>query len=235
MIKYTRYTSCDINQTNQKDISMSITKISTSDRMTDLKNRILISTGVGAVAGGIYSSTKQNWLYKGLPSDAFVRETSREIRKTMNSEDLKESAKISKFLKAAIDPETNVETLRPQILDSAELSAAIKATPEETVEDAIKRVYSQPKDKVRQDLIGLQFKTKADKISGRNTVMKMLNDNFDASKKTLAKNPETSDSMFGLIKKTAGRIQAKAIAKGAAIAGLATGALCLILSDVPED
>ncbi|MCR5265959.1 MAG: hypothetical protein K6E29_05135 [Cyanobacteria bacterium RUI128] len=214
---------------------MSITKISTSDRMADLKNRILLSTGVGAVAGGIYSAIRPNWLYKGLPSDTFVKETSREIRKTMNSEDLKESAKISKFLKAAIDPETNVEELRPQILDSKELSEAIKASHEETVEDAIKRVYSQPKDKVRQDLIDIQFKTKADKISGRTTVLKMLNDNFDASKKTLVKHSETSDNMFALIKKTAGKIQAKAIAKGAAIAGCAAGALCLILSDVPED
>ena len=203
---------------------MSITRVSTSDKMADLRNRILISTGVGAVAGGIYSSTRQNWLYKGLPSDTFVKEASREIRKTMNSEDLKESAKINNFLKAAIDPETNVETLRPNILDSKELSEAIKQSPDEKVENAITRVFSQPKDKIRQDLVELQFRTKADKISGRNTVLKLLNDNFDAAGKKLVKNSETSEDMFSMIKKTAGKIQAKAIAKGAAIAGCAAGA-----------
>ena len=213
---------------------MSITKISASDMMTDLKNRILVSTGVGAVAGAVYSANQKNWLYKGLPSDTFVRETSRELRKTMNSDDLKESAKISKFVKAAIDPETNVESLRPMVLDSKELSEAIKQSPDEHIHDALKRVFTQPKDKVRQDLVELQYKTKADKVAGRNTVLKLINDNFDASKKSLVKNENTSESMFNIIKKTADKIQTKAVAKGAAIVGCTAGALALILSDVPE-
>ena len=213
---------------------MSITKISASDKMTDLKNRILVSTGVGAIAGGIYTANRKNWLYKGLPSDTFVKETSREIRKTMNSEDLKESAKINKFLKAAIEPETNVETLRPLIENSKELSEAIKKSPEESVQEAISRVYAQPQDKIRQDLIKLQYKTKADKIAGRTSVLRLLNNNFDASKKTLVKSENTSESMFNIIKKTASKIQTKAVAKGAAIVGCTAGALALILSDVPD-
>lgn len=213
---------------------MSITKISASDKMTDLKNRILVSTGVGAIAGGIYTANRKNWLYKGLPSDTFVKETSREVRKTMSSEDLKESAKINKFLKAAIEPETNVETLRPMIENSKELSEAIKKSPEESVQDALSRVYSQPQDKIRQDLIKLQYKTKADKIAGRTSVLRLLNNNFDASKKALVKSENTSESMFNIIKKTASKIQTKAVAKGAAIVGCTAGALALILSDVPD-
>ena len=213
---------------------MSITKISASDKMTDLKNRILVSTGVGAIAGGIYTANRKNWLYKGLPSDTFVKETSREVRKTMSSEDLKESAKINKFLKAAIEPETNVETLRPMIENSKELSEAIKKSPEESVQDALSRVYSQPQDKIRQDLIKLQYKTKSDKIAGRTSVLRLLNNNYDASKKALVKSENTSESMFNIIKKTASKIQTKAVAKGAAIVGCTAGALALILSDVPD-
>ena len=62
---------------------MSIDRVSSSDARTEFKNKLLCSTAAGALIGGGYKATRQNWIYKGLPSDTFVRETSRNFRKDM--------------------------------------------------------------------------------------------------------------------------------------------------------
>lgn len=214
---------------------MSIREVSSTDTRNNFQHKLLTSTIAGALAGGGYKATHKNWIYKGLPSDTFVREVGSNLRKNMTSDELKESAKISKFLSNVVDPEVKMETLKPQILDSKELSEAIKATPDETVEQAINRVFAQPKDKAKQDLLDLQFKTKADKKSGRNTAIKLINDNFDAKERKLVKNSETSDKVFDMIKSTARRIQAKAVVATALVTGIAAGALYIVASDVPKD
>ena len=214
---------------------MSINRVSETDARRDFKNKLLGSTIAGAIAGSGYKATQRAWIYKGLPSDTFVREVSRNLRKDMTSDELKESAKISKFLSNVVDPEVKVETLKPQILDSKELSEAIKATPDESVEDAINRVYAQPKGKIKQDLIDLQFKTKSDKKCGRNTALKLINDNFDAKERKLVKNPETTEKIFEMIKATSNKIQTKAVAITGLITGIAAGALYMVSSDVPGE
>lgn len=213
---------------------MSVDRISATKTNVDFKQRILGATAAGAVAGGAYSSTKHNWIYKGLPSDSFVKEAGTALRETMTSDDLKESAKINRFLGDVVNPEIDVETLKPQIRESEELSAAIKAHPAETTEEAIARVFSKPKEEIKQTLIDLQLKTKADKKCGSNTARQLLNKNFDAAKKKLVKHSETSDEVFTLIKSAARKIQLKTIGVTAGLVGLATGAAALILSDVPD-
>lgn len=213
---------------------MSIKRVSTTDNQPNLLNRVAFATAAGAVGGGVYTATRKNWIHKGLPSDTFVRDVSRNLRKGLNSDELKESAKINKFLGDVVDPEINVQTLKPQIRDSKELSEAIKANPAEDLEQAIERVFSQPQDKIKQDLLDLQYKTKIDKVASRNTALKLVNDNFDASARKLSKNPNTSENLFEMIKTTAKKIQTKTIITGATLAGIAVGAMALILSEIPE-
>ncbi len=215
---------------------MSVNRVGSSNNdMSDFRNKILGSTAIGALAGGVYSATKTNWIYKGLPSDQFVRNVSTNLRKDMTSDELKESAKISKFLSDVVKPETDLETLKPQIRDSKELSEAIKSAPEEELEDAITRVFSQPKDKVKQDLTRLQFKTKSNKKINSTTALKLINDNFDASNKKLVKNPETSEKVFNMIKSTANKIQAKSVAVASVLSGAVVGALALVVTKVPGE
>lgn len=214
---------------------MSIQKVGSNDPMTDFRNKIAGVAATGAVAGGVYSATKKNWIYKGLPSDTFVKNVSQNLRKNMSSEELMESAKVSKFLADVINPETNIDDLKPQIRDSKELSNAIKLSSDEDVEQAINRVYSQPKDKVKSDLSALQFKTTADKKANRNTALKLINENFDASQKKLVKSESTAEGVFNMIKSTAHKIQAKAIAKSAVLSGIFVGAMALIMTNVPDE
>lgn len=215
---------------------MSIGAVSSTDSsQSSFRNKILISTGVGAVAGGLYTAKDKHWLYKGMPSDTFVRNVSKNLRNDMTSDELKESSKVYRFVERVVDPEVEIETLKPYIRESKELSDAIKSTPEENVEQAMTRVFSQPdKSKIKQDLIDLQYKTKADKKTGRNTALKLINDNFDASAQKLVKQENTPLRVFNMIKNTAAKIQAKSILAGAAAVGAATGALALIISDVPD-
>ncbi len=215
---------------------MSIGAVSSTDSsQSSFRNKILISTGVGAVAGGLYTAKDKHWLYKGMPSDTFERNVSKNLRKDMTSDELKESSKVYRFVERVVDPEVEIETLKPYIRESKELSDAIKSTPEENVEQAMTRVFSQPdKSKIKQDLIDLQYKTKADKKTGRNTALKLINDNFDASAQKLVKQENTPLRVFNMIKNTAAKIQAKSILAGAAAVGAATGALALIISDVPD-
>ena len=213
---------------------MSIDRISATDERLSFKNKILGSTTVGATFGGIYSAFQKNWLYKGMPSDSFVRTVSTNLGKDMSSDELKESFKINKFLADAVNPVTDVESLKDQIRGSEELSEAIKISPEEGVEDAITRIYSQPKDKIRQDLINLQLKTKTDKKNSVSTALRLITENYDASGRRLAKNPNTPETTFNMIKTTAKRLQLKSVVIGTALAGLGAGALALVVSKVPD-
>jgi len=213
---------------------MSINAINNADSKTAFQNRILAATGAGALVGGVYTAKDKQYLYKGLPSDVFVRDVGRNLRKEMTSDEIMESAKVYKFVEKAVDPEVDLESLKPMIKDSKELSEAIKSNPQETIEEAITRVFSQ-KDtsKIKEDLLDLQYKTKSDKKTGRNTSLKLLHDNFDAGEQKLVKNKGTTEAVFNMLKNTATKIQIKTVAVGATLAGLAAGALCLIASDVP--
>lgn len=200
-----------------------------------LENRIMVATGVGFVAGTAGVGSRKNWLYKGQPSDTFVKNVSNNLAKKMTPEEKEEAGKINIFLKAVVNPETNMDDLKPQIRESKELSDAIKSTPEENVEDAINRVFSNPnKEEVKQNLLDLQDKTVSHKKSGKNTALKLVHDNFSSQEKKLVKNENTSEEVFGMLKKTAKKIQVKTALLGGVVAGLVAGAACLIASDVPD-
>lgn len=213
---------------------MDVKAINSVEPKMTLKNKLLASASTGFVAGTAYIASKKNWLYKGVPNDIFVKKIGKNLEKGMTSDELKESAKINKFLESVVDPEVNMETLKPQIRDSKELSQAIKLTPEEGVENAIKRVFSNlDKGKVKEQLLDLQYKTKSDKLADRNTALKLAFDNFDAKEKSLIKSNSTSEEMFGMIKKTAKKIQIKTALIGGTLIGLATAAFCLVATDIP--
>jgi len=220
---------------NKKVINMSIRPISSGDSSIGLQKKLQIASGVGLVAGTAGVAARKNWLFKGMPSDKFVKTVSKNLEKTMTSDELKESSRINKFLKSVVDPEVDMETLKPQIRDSKELSAAIKSTPDETIENAITRVFSNPdKNAVKQELLDLQYKTASDKKADNNTALKLIHDNFDAKEKKLVKSPNTADNMFAIVKKSARKIQAKAAVTGGILTGIAAGAICLITSDIPD-
>lgn len=214
---------------------MSVDRIGKNDAMNAFANKIYSSTAAGTIAGGVYAASKKNWIYKGLPSDTFVKNVSTNLREDMSSDELKESAKIRKFLETLVKPETNLEDLKPQILESKELTAAIKKTPDESIGDAFNRVFSQSKEKAKQDLLNLQFKTKSNNKNSKYTAVKLINENFDASQKKLVQSSATSDRTFGMIKSTALKLQAKTVAIGAILTGVAAAALALVVSNVPEN
>ena len=213
---------------------MSVKNVSAADSQSNLASKIAISATAGAIIGGGYTATKKNWLYHDMPSDTFVKQVSKNLKKDMTSDELKENYKIEKFLKDAVEPRTSTESLKAQIKDSKELSLAIKSNPSEDIDSAIERVFSQPSDKVRDDLVNLQYKTKIDKKAGKNTARKLIMNNFDASGRKLSKHAETSENVFRMIKNTASHVQAKAVGTAAALTALGTAALALILSDVPD-
>ena len=213
---------------------MSINRISPADAGNNFQKKVIGATLIGAVGGGAYSATNKNWLYKDMPSDSFVKSVSQNLRNEMTSEELKESFKINKFLADTVNPEFDIEALKPQIRDSRELSEAIKIRPEEGVEEAIMRVFSQPKDKVKLDLINLQLKTTADKKNRVNSALKLVNNNYDAAKKSLVKDASTSEKTFGMIKSAAKLVQIKSVATITGLTALGAGALALVLSKVPD-
>ena len=213
---------------------MSISKVSSTDTLTSVRNNVFGATVIGALAGGGYTATKQNWLFKGMPSDSFVKTVSDGLKQDLTSDEIKENSKVERFLRSVVDPDVQTASLKPQIRDSVELSTAIKATPEESVEDAITRVFSQPKDKLKQDLLELQYKTVVDKKAGTNTARKIINDNFDAAAKKFVKGEQTTERMFNMIKSSAKTVQVKSVALAATLVGLACGAGALVMSNVPD-
>ena len=213
---------------------MAINPINSTDENSKFRKKLLIAGGTGLVLGTGYGVSKKNWLYKDMPSDTFVKNVSNNLKKNMTSEELKESSKINKFLNDVVNPEIDLETLKPQIRDSKELSEAIKLTPEETVDNAITRVFSKSsKKEIKQDLLDLQYKTKSDKKCNLNTALKLIHDNFDVKNKKLVKSKASSDTTFKMLKNTAHKIQIKPTAITALVGGVVSSALCLVAIDVP--
>jgi hypothetical protein len=219
----------------RRSTTMAIKSIGASDSNSKFHKKIATASGVGLVGGTIYSSTQKNWLYKGMPSDRFIKTVSEDLQQRMSSDELKESSKINKFLQSVVNPQVNFEELKPQIRNSKELTDAIKATPEEPLENAFVRVFSkQNKAELRQDLLNLQYKTHSDKLADTNTALKLVHDNFDAKSKKLQKTQGTADEVFNIIKKSASKIQKKAVIATGVMAGIVTGSLCLIATDIPN-
>lgn len=215
---------------------MSIGAVNSSDINDRFKKRISGAAAAGVVAGSAGLSMKKNWLFKGMPSDAFIKTTEKNLEQTMTSDELKEASRINKFMRDVVDPEVDIETLKPQIRSSKELSAAIKSSPDENIETAINRVFSKPdKGQIKQELLDLQFKTVSDKKADRNTALKLIYDNFDAKDKKLVQSKDTPPKMFKAVKNAAKSVQRKAVAAGGIVTGLAAAALCLVAYEVPGE
>jgi len=211
---------------------MSIRRV---DSNSDLKNRIVVASTTSAVAGTAYTATKKNWLYKNNPSDVFVKKVSNHLEEKVTPAQRREASIINSFVRSVVDPEVDVQTVKPQIKASKELSEAIKSNPAEDVDTAIERVFAEPDTaKLKDNLLNLQDKTKSDKLFGRNTALKLVHDNFDAEKQTLKKNPNTSDELFKMMKSTARKMQTKAAVVGGVVTGAVAAALTLVFTDVSK-
>lgn len=209
---------------------MSIRRV---DSNSDLRNRIVVASTTSAVAGTAYTATKKNWLYKNNPSDVFVKKVSKHLEENATPEQRREASIINGFVRSVVDPEVDVQTVKPQIKASKELSEAIKSNPAEDVDSAIERVFSEPDTtKLKENLLNLQNNTKSDKLFGRNAALKLVHDNFDAEKQVLKKNPNTSESLFKMMKSTAKVMQAKTAVVGGVVTGAVAAALTLVFTDV---
>ncbi len=209
---------------------MSIRRV---DSNSDLKNRIVVASTTSAVAGTAYTATKKNWLYKNNPSDVFVKKVSKHLEENATPEQRREASIINSFVRSVVDPEVDVKTVKPQIKASKELSEAIKSNPAEDIDVAIERVFAEPDTaKLKDNLLNLQDKTKSDKLFGKNTALKLVHDNFDAEKQVLKKNPNTSESLFKMMKSTAKVMQAKTAVVGGVVTGAVAAALTLVFTDV---
>lgn len=209
---------------------MSIRRV---DSNSDLKNRIVVASTTSAVAGTAYTATKKNWLYKNNPSDIFVKEVSKHLEENATPEQRREASIINGFVRSVVDPDVDVQTVKPQIKASKELSEAIKSNPAEDIDVAIERVFAEPDTaKLKDNLLNLQNKTKSDKLFGKNTALKLVHENFDAEKQVLKKNPNTSESLFKMMKSTAKVMQAKTAVVGGVVTGAVAAALTLVFTDV---
>lgn len=209
---------------------MSIRRV---DSNSDLKNRIVVASTTSAVAGTAYTATKKNWLYKNNPSDVFLKKVSKHLEENATPEQRREASIINSFVRSVVDPEVDVKTVKPQIKASKELSEAIKSNPAEDIDVAIERVFAEPDTaKLKDNLLNLQDKTKSDKLFGKNTALKLVHDNFDAEKQVLKKNPNTSESLFKMMKSTAKVMQAKTAVVGGVVTGAVAAALTLVFTDV---
>ena len=211
---------------------MSIRRV---DSNSDLKNRIMVASTTSAVAGTAYTATKKNWLYKNNPSDVFVKNVSNHLEANVTPEQRREASIINSFVRSVVDPEVDVQTVKPQIKASKELSEAIKSNPAEDVDAAIERVFSEPDTtKLKENLLNLQNNTKSDKLFGRNAALKLVHENFDAEKQVLKKNPSTSDGLFKMMKSTARGMQAKSSVVAGVVTGAVAAALTLVFTDVDK-
>ena len=215
---------------------MSVGKVSNSDSNFGIGSKIATAAATGAVLGGGYMASTPRWLDKNVPSDTFIKNVSDSMKQDLPKTELLESVKINKFLKAATDPNTRAVDLKPMILDSKELSEAIKQNENETVEVAIERVFSQKDEsKIKRDLLNLQYKTKSDKKANRNAATNLIFKNLDTKTKKLVKSEDTAERTFQMLKKSAAKVQANAIAKGALLTGVIAGAIGLMMVDVPDE
>ena len=213
---------------------MSINRINESDSFKTYKRNFVISAVVGGGAGAAIRARKPAWLSKGEPSDAFVKQVSKELRNNMSPEDRVEADKINRFYRTAIDPEVNIEGLKPMLRDSRELSQAIMTNPGETLDEATERVFSNPnRNELREEVLGLQMKTVADKKANKNTATRLIADNFNPSEMKLVKSESTTDEMFAIVKKAASKVKTKAIVVAASVGALAGAAVYLFAADIP--
>lgn len=211
---------------------MSIRRV---DSSSGLESRLCTAAGAGAVVGAGYSATKKNWLYKDSPSDVFVKNVSKNLEAGITPEQRREASIINSFLKSVVDSEVDVQTLKPQVKASKELSEAIKSHPAEDVDAAIGRVFAEPDEaKLKDSLLELQNRTKSDKLFGKNVALKLVHENFDADTKTLRKSENTSEQVFNMLKSTAKKVQVKsAIATGIVTGAIAAG-VALFCTDVDK-
>lgn len=215
---------------------MSIDRINNSDSSFGIGSKLATSTALGALAGGAYVARTPQWLNNDVPSDIFVRSVSQNMQKGLSREDFGETAKVREFFKAVVDPNRTSESLKQMIFDSKELSEAIKQDENETVEQAIERVYSQNSEmKIKKSLQELQYKTKVDKKTNATAASDLIFKNFDPATKKLVKAGDTSEEIFKMLKSTARKVHAKSVAAGAALGGVLAGALCLIMIDTPKE
>lgn len=211
---------------------MSIRRV---DSSTDLKNRLCTAATAGAVLGTGYTATKKNWLYQDNPSDVFIKNVSDNLEEKLTPQQRREASIINSFMNSVVDSEVDVNTLKPQIKASKELSEAIKSNPTEEVDAAIERVFAEPDNvKLRNTLTNLQSKTKSDKLFGRNTALQLVHQNFDAENKILKKSENTSEQVFKMIKSTAKKIQVKSAIVGGLVTGAVAAGLTLVFTDVDK-
>lgn len=208
---------------------MSIKRV---DSSVDMKTRLYTAAGVGAVLGTGYTASKKNWLYKDSPSDTFVKNVSNNLEAVITPQQRREASIINSFLNSVVDPEVDVQTLKPQIKASKELSEAIKSHPAEDVDAAIGRVFAESDSaKLKDNLLELQSKTKSDKLFGRNAALKLVHQNYDVDTKTLRKAENTSEQVFNMIKSSARKIQVKSAVVGALVTGAVAAALTLVFTN----
>ena len=213
---------------------MSVNSISSADPTKKFRNNVIGATVAGGALSGIYAATKKNYIKNGVPTDFFVKGVALRLSIKMKPKQFRESRMINNFLQKAVDPEVNVSDLIPLIHKSEELSEAVKATPEETVFDALKRIYSQSEDKIRKDLIDLQMKTKSNKKNSLSTAKEFIMKNYDPVTKKFVQSSDTTQGIFKMIKRTALSGQIKLV-EAATIAGaVVAGALALIVCDYPD-
>lgn len=199
----------------------------------NIKTRLYAVAGIGAVAGSAASLSSKAWLYKGMPNDSFVKQVGINLDKKLTPKEQSESRLINNFLNSVVDAEVDVQTLKPHIRASKELSAAIKSYPEENLEEAISRVFAEPDEtKLRDNLSLLQEKTKSDKKSGRNTALKLIHENFDSENKVLKKSEGTSAEIFNMLKSTAKKMQLNKIVFGGAVAAGIVTASAIVFTDI---
>lgn len=199
----------------------------------NVKTELYTVAGVGAVIGSAATVSNKAWLYRGMPNDTFVKQVSENLDKKLTPKEQIESRLINSFLHSVVDSEVDVQTLKPNIRASKELSEAIKSYPEENVEEALNRVFAEPDEaKLRENLLLLQEKTKSDKKAGRNTALKLVHDNFDSKKKVLSKSEGTSAEVFNMLKATAKKMQVKSVAFGALVASGIVTASAIVFTDI---
>lgn len=213
---------------------MSVSRVEQNN--PNVKARLLSSFGIGAVVGSSAMATRKAWLFKDAPSDVFIKKVSKNLEKQVPAHECAEAIMINNFVKNAVDPEVNVQTLKPQILASKELSEAIKSHPAEDVKVAIERVFAEPDNaKLRESLINLQLKTKSDKKFGTNVALKLVHENYDAKNKVLKQSQNTSDDVFKMLTSTAKKIQIKsAVVGGLVLAGVATAMTIVFTNTLPS-
>ena len=214
---------------------MSIPPIGEQDAFKKYRHNLSASAIVGTGLGALYSWFKPGLLTDQVPSDTFVKQVSKELRKDLTPEELFEAEKINKFFSSVVDPEVNVYSLKPMIKNSRELSSAIKISDVETIDEAITRVFSNNNvEDLKKELLGLQLKTVVDKKADKYAATKLIFENMNADKK-IFKSESISEKMFSMLKKAALKVKAKNLSAMAMVGAIAGSAAYIVAADTPEN